>query len=57
MFDTITKKLRRCRTAFVVYSGHDYGSVPFRTLGKRKSQPYLNCPTLEAFRQQLRHLE
>ena len=42
----------------VGYSGHDYGSVPFRTLGEEKKfNPYLNCPTLEAFRQQLRHLE
>ena len=58
MFDTITKKLLPLPDGLVVYSGHDYGSVPFRTLGEEKKfNPYLNCPTLEAFRQQLRHLE
>ena len=58
MFDTITKKLLPLPDGLVVYSGHDYGAVPFRTRGEEKKfTPYLNCPTLEAFRQQLRHLE
>ena len=58
MFDTITKKLLPMPDGLVVYSGTDYGSVPFLTLGEEKKfNPYLNCPTLEAFRQQLRHLE
>lgn len=58
MFETITKKILPLPDRLVVYSGHDYGSVPFRTLGEEKKfNPYLNCPTLETFRQQLRHLE
>ena len=44
--------------SLVIYSGHDYGEVPFRTLGEEKARnPYLRCATLEEFREQLKSLE
>ncbi|MBS1369494.1 MAG: MBL fold metallo-hydrolase [Lentisphaeria bacterium] len=58
MFETITKKLLPLPDRLVVYSGHDYGEVPSRTLGEEKAHnPYLQCATLEEFREQLKHLE
>lgn len=58
MFDSLTKRVLPLPDSIVLYSGHDYGAVPFRTLGEeKKDNPYLNCPTLEAFREQLRKLE
>lgn len=58
MYDSLTARILPLPDSITVYSGHDYGTVPFRTLGEeKKDNPYLNCPTLEAFRQQLRNLE
>ena len=58
MFETIEKKILTLPDSLVVYSGHDYGDVPFRTLGEeKKDNPYLRCATLEAFREQLKLLE
>jgi len=58
MYDSLMNRLLPLPDSVVIYSGHDYGTVPFRTLGEEKQEnPYLNCPTLEAFRQQLRKLE
>ncbi len=58
MFDSLTKRVLPLPDSIVIYSGHNYGTVPFRTLGEeKKDNPYLNCPTLDAFRQQLRNLE
>ena len=58
MYDSLMNRILPLPDSVVIYSGHDYGKVPFRTLGEEKrDNPYLNCPTLEAFRQQLRKLE
>jgi len=58
MFDSLTKRILTLPDSIVVYSGHDYGAVPFRTLGEeRKDNPYLGCLTLEEFREQLRKLK
>ena len=35
LFDSL-EKLRALPDDLVVYSGHDYGAVPFRTLGEEK---------------------
>ena len=58
MFDTIRKKILPLPDSLVIYSGHDYGEVPFRTLGEEKERnPYLRCATLEEFREKLKSLE
>ena len=58
MYRTLTRRILPLADNLTVYSGHDYGPVPFRTLGEEKREnPYLNSPTLEAFQQQLQHLE
>ena len=51
------KRLSKLPGNITVYPGHDYGSVPFRTLAEEKlDNPYLGCPTLEEFKVQLKEL-
>ncbi len=58
MFTSLTKKILPLSDRLMVYSGHDYGPVPCRTLGEEKAlNPYLRCETLEAFKEALKHLE
>ncbi len=57
MFQSLTKKILPLADSLVVYSGHDYGEVPFRTLGEeKKHNPFLRCSTLEEFKELLRQL-
>ena len=58
MYNSLMKKILPLADSLVVYSGHDYGPVPFRTLGEEKKlNPYLNCHSLEEFKAELQHLE
>ena len=58
MYRSLTRKILPLDDRLVVYSGHDYGPVPFRTLGEEKREnPFLNCPDLETFQSLLQHLE
>lgn len=58
MYQSLTRKLLPLPEAMEVYSGHDYGEVPHRTLGEeKKMNPFLQCGTLEEFRERLRHLD
>ena len=55
MFSSLNKKLLPLSDKLAVYSGHDYGSVPYRSLGEEKQlNPFLNCSDIEAFRKLLR---
>ncbi|MDD3885983.1 MAG: MBL fold metallo-hydrolase [Victivallaceae bacterium] len=57
MFDSLTRRIIPLNDNLMVYSGHDYGSVPCRTLGEEKrSNPYLRCPSLEDFKQEMKKL-
>ena len=58
MYRSLTRKILPLDDRLVVYSGHDYGPVPVRTLGEEKREnPFLNCPDLETFQSLLQHLE
>ncbi len=58
MYRSLTEQLLPLPDSLIVYPGHDYGSVPYRTLGEEKKlNPFLNCPSLEEFKEKLRHLE
>ena len=57
MYRSLTRKILPLDDRLVVYSGHDYGPVPFRTLGEEKREnPFLNCPDLETFQSLLQHI-
>lgn len=52
------KRLAKLPENAVVYPGHDYGSVPSRTLAEEKRRNvFFNCPTLEEFKQQLKDMD
>ena len=52
------KRIAKLPESAVVYPGHDYGCVPHRTLAEEKrSNAFLNCPTLEEFKQQLKDMD
>jgi glyoxylase-like metal-dependent hydrolase (beta-lactamase superfamily II) len=58
MFNSLNKKILPLADTLVIYSGHDYGTVPFRTLGEEKQlNPFLNCADLDGFRQKLREMD
>lgn len=51
------KRIAKLSGQIVIYPGHDYGSVPFRTLAEEKRlNPYLSCRDLTAFKNQLKDL-
>ena len=51
------KRISKLSGKIVIYPGHDYGSVPFRTLAEEKRlNPYLSCRDLNAFKNQLKDL-
>ena len=52
------KRLAKLPESTTVYPGHDYGCVPHRTLAEEKRRnPFLNCATLEEFKQQLKDMD
>lgn len=52
------KRLAKLPESTIVYPGHDYGCVPSRTLAEEKRcNPFLNCPTVEEFKQQLKDMD
>lgn len=58
MYRTLTNKILPLADSLEVYSGHDYGPVPHRTLGEEKRlNPYLRCGSLEQFQEELRKLD
>ena len=51
------KRIAKLPGKIVIYPGHDYGCVPFRTLAEEKRlNPYLACRDLTAFKNQLKDL-
>lgn len=57
MFRTMRGILWNLPDEAQVYSGHDYGHVPFETLGAQKrSNPYLNASDFESFTRELKKL-
>lgn len=57
MFKTMQEVVAPLPGSSVVYSGHDYGSVPFRTLFEEKRlNPYLSARTIHEFKEALKHL-
>ncbi len=56
MFETL-KKIKKLPDSNIVYSGHNYGSVPFRSLGEEKiKNPYLQSDDLHEFKEILNML-
>ena len=54
MYRTLTQRLARLPETTVLYPGHDYGSVPFRTLSEeRKQNGALLAPSLEVWRRMM----
>ena len=50
MFSSLHEVIMRLPQDTVIYSGHDYGEVPFRTLGEEsRKNPALRAKTVEAF--------
>ena len=51
------KRIAKLSGNIVIYPGHDYGSVPFRTLAEEKRlNPYLSCRDLTEFETKLKDL-
>ena len=51
------KRIAKLPGKIIIYPGHDYGRVPFRTLAEEKRcNPYLSCHDLTAFKNQLKDL-
>ena len=51
------KRIAKLPGKLVIYPGHDYGSVPFRTLAEEKRlNPYLACRDLTEFKTKLKDL-
>lgn len=52
------KRLAKLPGSITVCPGHDYGSVPQRTLAEEKRlNRFFDCPTLEDFKQQLKDMD
>ena len=52
------KRLAKLPENPIVYPGHDYGEVPHRTLAEEKRHnPFLNCATLDEFKNQLKDMD
>ncbi len=57
MFRTMREVLLPLPDSLPVYSGHNYGHVPWETLGAQKaSNPYLRAADFEAFKRELKNL-
>jgi len=57
MFNTMKNVIMPLEDSLIVYSGHNYGHVPFESLGnQKKTNIYLNASSLEAFRENLKSL-
>lgn len=51
------KRIAKLSGQIVIYPGHDYGSVPFRTLAEEKRlNPYLACRDLTEFKTKLKDM-
>ena len=49
LFESL-QKLKKLKDDIEVYPGHDYGEIPFSTIGgEKKTNPYLMCETKEQF--------
>ncbi|MBI2656193.1 hypothetical protein HYX03_00455 [Candidatus Woesearchaeota archaeon] len=49
LFESL-QKLKKLSDDVEVYPGHDYGDVPFSTIGgEKKTNPYFKCGTKEQF--------
>lgn len=49
LFESL-QKLKKLNDEIEIYPGHDYGDVPFSTIGKeKKTNPYFRCSTKEQF--------
>ena len=49
LFESL-QKLKRLDDKIEIYPGHDYGEVPFSTIGgEKKTNPYFMCSTKEQF--------
>lgn len=58
MFRSLRTKILPLSDRLTIYSGHDYGPVPFRTLGEEKREnPFLRANSLEEFRAALLELD
>ena len=58
MYRSLMRRILPLADSLKVYSGHDYGEVPFRSLGEEKRlNPFLRCTTPEEFRELLRKLD
>jgi len=57
MFKTMREKLFPLPDSLIVYSGHNYGHVPFESLGEQKKRnPYLYIDDFAAFKRELEKL-
>jgi len=57
MFATMKEIIFPLADSNIVYSGHDYGSTPFATLGEEKvTNPFLSAKTLSDFKKLLNNL-
>jgi len=57
MFRTMREVLTPLPDSLPVYSGHNYGHVPFESLGAQKrSNPYLMASDFESFKNELKNL-
>ena len=49
LFESL-QKLKKLKDDIEVYPGHDYGEIPFSTIGgEKKTNPYFMCSTKEQF--------
>ncbi len=49
LFESL-QKLKKLNDEIEVYPGHDYGDIPFSTIGnEKKNNPYFKCETKEQF--------
>lgn len=57
MFHTMREILSPLPDSLIVYSGHDYGHVPWESLGEqKKTNPYLKITDLPAFIEEVKNL-
>ncbi|MBI3034838.1 MBL fold metallo-hydrolase [Candidatus Woesearchaeota archaeon] len=49
LFESL-QKLKKLDDSIEIYPGHDYGEIPFSTIGgEKKTNPYFKCETKEQF--------
>lgn len=55
LFESL-QKLKKLDDNIEVYPGHDYGEIPYSTIGnEKKNNPYFKCETKEGFLNLIRH--